>query len=278
MPIPNDNNDKNKEGANGEGGDANAGAGSGTGDDNKGAGAGGEGAGEGQGGGESGEETITIKKSDHEKLQSDLKQSNEDRDNYKTGLLRKKADERDLKGGGQGDGDKGGEGEGGGEGNANVIDEKKVDEVATAATNKVLRDASDKTAKRVFLKAHPEYIDDNAWTSLLSHLTFKGGETTHDEVMDRMDAALLEHKRSTGKLDEHLKAERERGIKEGRIQGQTESGLGAGGTGGDHNEGGKGTGTLSEKGKEMARAMHTDPEKAAKVDPLKDNVIDVIPK
>ena len=207
----------------------------------------------GNGGGD-GEETITIKKSDFKKIE-------DDRDNYKKGLLQKKADERDLHGGGDG------------AGAGNVIDEKKIGEVATAATNKVLRDASEKTAKRVFLKAHPEYVDDIQWASLMSHLTFKGGELTHDEVVDRMEAALFEHKRSTGKLEEHLKAEHERGVREGRIQEQTESGQGTGGAG-DKNEG-KGAGTLSPKGEEMARAMHVDPEKVRKVDTSKDNVIDV---
>lgn len=212
----------------------------------------------GNGGGE-GEETVTIKK-------SDLKKIEEDRDNYKKGLLSKKADERNLGGDGGTGGDKG-----------NIIDEKKVGEIATAATNKAMRDAGEKTAKRAFLTAHPEYIDDVQWTALMSHLTFKGGEVTYDDITNRMEAAILEHKRSTGKLDEYLKSEHERGVREGRIQGELGSGLGTGGAG-DKNEGGKGAGTLSPKGEEMARAMHTDPEKVKKVDISKDNVIDVLKK
>jgi len=242
--------------------------------DNKGTGAGGDdaaakAAADKAAAGSGGEETVTIKKTEHEKLQSDLKQSNEDRDNYKTGLLKKKADERDLKGDqGTGDG-KGGEG-----GGSNVIDEKKVGEVATAAANKTLRTASERTAKRSFLTAHPEYVDDVQWTALMSNLTFKGTELTHDEVVDRMEAALLEHKRSIGKLDEHLNKERERGRQEGRIEGGINAGRDAGGAGDRSGGGGEGKGTgLSEKGKEMARAMHTDPEKAAKVDLTKDNVM-----
>ena len=256
--MPNET-DKNKEGASGEGAGA-GGAGQG------GAGAG-NGAGDGAGQGAGGEgETVIMKKSEFEKIQSDLKKSNEDRDNYKEGLLRKKADERNLGGEGQG----GGQGGGGG-----VIDEKKVSEVATAATNKVLRDASEKGAKRSFLKDHPEYLDDVQWTTLMSHLTFKGGEVTEAEVRDRMDAAILEHKRSTGKLDEYLKAEHERGVREGRIQGNLENAGGGTGGAGDKNDGGKSS-ALTPKGEEMARGMHVDPTKAAKVDPSKDNVINVV--
>lgn len=208
-----------------------------------------------------GEEVVTMKK-------SDLKKIEEDRDNYKKGLLAKKADERDLHAGGDG---KGGAGAGG---NA-VIDEQKVIEAATTATNKALRGASERTAKRSFLSAHSEYVDDAQWTALMSHLTFKGSELTSDEVADRMEAALLEHKRSSGKLDEYLKEERERGVREGRIQGEMGSGHGTGGAG-DRNESGRGVGQLSPKGEEMARAMHTNPEKVKKVDLSKDNVINVL--
>jgi len=209
-----------------------------------------------------GEETVTIKK-------SDLKKIEDDRDNYKTSLLKKKADERDLHGG-QGDGDGQGDGQG-----SSAVDVKKITETATAATTKVLRDAGEKTAKRAFLKSHPEYVDDAQWTGLMAHLTFKGGEVTHDEVVDRMEAALFEHKRSTGKLEEHLQSEHERGVREGRIQGELGTGRGTGAAG-DKNDGGRGAGALTPKGEEMARAMHTDPTKAAKVDPSKDNVINVL--
>lgn len=215
-----------------------------------------------------GEETVTIKKSDLAKIEAD-------RDNYKEGLLRKKADERDLKGG-QGGGDGSGAGAGDGKGGG-TVDEKKVSEAATAAANKAMRDASERTAKRSFLKAHPEYVDDAQWTSLLAHLTFKGNELTDDDITDRMEAALLEHKRSTGKLDEYLASERERGVREGRIQEQAGSGHGTGAAG-DRNGNGSRAADLSPKGQEMARAMHTDPEKVKKVDPSKDNVIDVTAK
>ena len=241
-------------------------------DENKnGQGAGGNDSAAGNGGGSGdGEENVTMKKSEVEKLKSDLQQSNSDRDNYKKMGLQKKADERDLHDkGDQGAGDRG-------QGGGAVIDEKKVGEVAAAATTKVLRDVGEKVAKREFLHDHPEYVDDVQWTSLMSHLTFRGGEVTKEEVRDRMEAALFEHKRSTGKLEEHLKAEHERGVREGRVQGELGSGHGTGGAG-DKNDGGKSLGSFSTpKGEEMARGMHVDPEKAKKVDPSKDNMISEI--
>jgi hypothetical protein len=160
-------------------------------------------------------EVITVKKSEFEQIKSD-------RDNYRNSLLTKKADERDLKNN-QAKNDSGDNGQN----NSSVIDEKRITETAIAATNKVIRDASEKTAKRAFLKDHSEYIDDTNWSTLMSHLTLKGNEVTHDDILDRMEAAVLEHKRSTGKLEEYLKSEHERGLREGRIQGELGSGYGA---------------------------------------------------
>jgi hypothetical protein len=218
-------------------------------------------------GGGAGEETVTIKKSELEKIKSD-------RDNYQKGLLQKKADERNPGNqGGQGGGE--GAGQGADQGGGNVIDEKKISDVATAAVNKTLRDASEKTAKRAFLKDHPEYVDDTQWRELMTHLTFKGGELTYDDVVGRMEAALFEHKRVTGKLEEHLNSVKERARQEGRVEGQFDGTRATGGTG--DRQGGSQPGTgLSPKGEEMARAMHTDPEKARKIDPQKDNVINLV--
>ena len=249
--MPNETDDKNNGANNGDAG-AGAGAGSGTGD--------GKNPDAGAGQGAAGDETITIKKADYDKVVSD-------RDNYRDGLLGKKADERNL------DGKKP---------DVKVpdpvpavIDEKKIAETATATVSKLLRDSAEKSAKRTFLQKHPEYLDDTQWSAMVSNLTFKGGEVSSEEVLDRMEAAVLEHKRSTGKLDEYLQQERERGVREGRIQGNMDAGRGTGGAG-DKNGSGKGVGILSSKGEEMARAMHTDPEKVKKVDTSKDNVINVL--
>lgn len=199
-----------------------------------------------------GEETVTMKK-------SDLKKIEDDRDNYKRMGLQKKADERNLGGGD------------GGAGGGTTFDEKKVNEVATAATTKVLRDAGEKNAKREFLSAHSEYVDDAQWSSLMSHYYSKGGEVTKEEIRDRMEAALFEHKRATGKLDEHLKAEADRARQQGRAEGQAGFGANAGGAG-DHQGGGQATG--NESAVAMAsRFSKTDPKKVAKIDVTKDNEI-----
>lgn len=197
------------------------------------------------------DDIVVVKKSSLVKVMSD-------RNNYKKMGLQKKADEREL------------HGEGGG--NVATVDEKKVGEVATAATNKALRDAGEKTAKRAFLQKHPEYLADSDWVRFVSHLAFKGTEVTHEDVMDRMEAALLEDKRSTGKLEEYLKSETERARREGNMEAQINMGRDGGGAG-DRNDG-KGGGEENKGAVEMAsRFSKTDPKKVEKVNPAVDREI-----
>ncbi len=100
-----------------------------------------------------------------------------------------------------------------------------------------------------------------------------GSETTVEDYLDCLEDAVLLYKRRTGKLDEHLESEKKRAKEEGRIQSDVESGHESGGVG-DKNEGSSG-GKLSEKGKEMSKGMKNDPKEVEKVDPSKDNVIDI---
>ena len=223
-----------------------------------------EGAGSQQGGAGNGEETVTIKKSELEKIQSD-------RDNYREGLLKKKVDERTL-----GNQDGGGDSkQGGGSGS---IDETKVKEIAKAESGAVLGEihkSNESRAKRAIMQKYSDLVDDTNWVQFMAHFAGKRGKATTEDIMDDFEDAMLLYKRSTGKLEEHLKAERARGVREGRIQAELESGRDAGGAG-DRGEGGKSTGTLTPKGEEMARGMHVDLEKAKKVDPSKDNVLSTI--
>lgn len=236
-----------------------------------------DGGGSGSGGqGGAGDATVTIK-------QSELDNLTRDRDNYRTATLgyKKKEDDAvaakavadkasadkiaaDRAAADAAAGNRGG-----------VIDETKVNSVATTAAEQTLRKANERLARKDFLRNHPDLVDESKMNSVLAELTFKGGEVNVDEINDRLEAALTEHLRKTGKLNEHLDAERERARREGRIEGQFDSARGAGGAG-DRSDGGKSTGELTPKGAEMARGMHVDQMKAASVDPSKDNVISVI--
>jgi hypothetical protein len=213
------------------------------------------------GGGSGAEETITVKKSDYDKLNSDLV-------NYRNVALKVKADERDLKkASGEGDG-----------GTGNTMDEAKVKEISRAEASSLMgqtRKSNESRAKKSFLEHHKEYIDDVWWNGLVSHLRLRGDEATPEDYSDRLEEAILLHKRESGQLEGYLKSEHERGKREGRIESEFDSAQNAGGAGDRGGEGSGSAGTLSPKGEEMARGMHIDPETARKVDPSKDNVIDV---
>ena len=208
---------------------------------------------------------IKVKKSQIHKLASD-------RNNYRKATLDKKATERELN-------NKGGDGKGGDDNKgAATVDETKVKEIATSAANTAVSDiykSNENRAKRAFLKAHGEYLDDAQWTALMSNFHSKRGKVTPEDVLEDMEDALLVHKRGTGELDKHLEKMREQGRNEGRIDAELNTGHNAGGAG-DRNGGAGTAGKLSPKGEEMARGMHVDPEKVKKVDPSKDNVIKVV--
>jgi len=205
--------------------------------------------------GNDGEETVTIKKSDLAKIESD-------RDNYRTVALKKKADER-------ANGDEKDDTTNN-SGDADVT--RLVDERVGAFQQETYK-SHERRAQRALLQLHPEYADDASYTDLMSDFTSKRGKATSEDIIEDMEDAILLHKRRTGKLDEYMKSERERGRAEGRMDSQVNLGKTLGGTG-DRNE--KSTDTpLSAKGLEMAQGMHVNPTKAAQVDPRKDNVIDL---
>lgn len=234
---------------------------------------GGGGNGSGDGGGNAGEETVTIKKSEWEKTTSDL-------ENYRKGLLGKKADERELKDGGgesgDGKGGEGGAGKGAGDGKGAGIDETKVKEIADASAGAALSEihkSNENRAKRHFLQKHGEYLDDAQWADLMTDFRSKRGKATVEDIIEDLEDAVLLHKKRTGKLDEHLAKERERGRGEGRAEEHFENGSSAGGA--SDRDDGRQSEQLSPDGERMARGMHVDPAKAAKIDPKKDGVIDV---
>lgn len=222
--------------------------------------------GDGDGGGD---ETVTISKKELDQIKSD-------RDNYRTATLDKKAEERELKRketeeGGEGKDDDKGSDSGGA---TATIDEAKAAEIARKEISSFEERASksnQQRASKIFLSTHKEYLEDSLWNDMMSNFHTTGNEATVEDYGDRLEAALLEHKRQTGKLQEYLDSERERGRNEGRTEAEAGSGRQAGGVG-DKNEG-LPEGQLSEKGKEISRGVNLDPEKVAKVDPSKDNVI-----
>jgi hypothetical protein len=231
-------------------------------DKNKGAGGENNGAGAGAGNGQNagGADTVTIKKTDLDKINSDLENYKSMGGKYKDSAEKWEAHEKSEKE--RIEKEKQNQNNQG----QNQMDESRVGEI----TERKIREANQKTAQNLFFKGFKEE-DKNA---VLAELHLSGKETTVEEITDRLDAALLESKRKTGKLDEYLKSGESRAHREGFTEGQINQAHGYGGAG-DRNEQNK-EGTLTPKGEEMARAMHTDPEKVKKVDPQKDNVIDIL--
>lgn len=204
--------DKNKNG--GDGGNNGGGSGNGPADD-----------------------VVTIKK-------SDLKKIEEDRDNYRDGLLAEKTKNKNLPGN---DG-----GNNGGGNSPAALDEKKVEEIATNAVHQVSKKTAEKNAKARFFKTNPEYLDDKVWQELLPHVAISKDDNDEDAIMSRLEDAVLVHKRRTGKLDEYLEQQRQNAQRQAEIDAQVNMGRNGGGVGGKANQGG-GPKVVPESTAEMGR-------------------------
>ena len=163
-------------------------------------------------GGGGNEETITIKKADWEKTQSDLK-------NYQTGLINEKTKNKTLDGAGNEPAVSG------------AMDEKKVQEIAIAAANSRDHKKNEKGAIKRFVIAHPEYGDDANWQQLIPLYKPVSGKDDEDSIIADLEDAVLAHKRRTGKLSEYLAEQAEAARRQAEIDANVNIGQGAGGVG-----------------------------------------------
>ena len=208
---------------------------------------------------DAGEETVTIKKSELEKLQSDLS-------NYRQATLDKKAD-RKLERQQQNDN---------GSKDQNV-DLKKVEEVSTAAASKVISQRETKAANKRFLQDHPEYVDDKQWQELLTHYHGKRGSLSADDILEDLEDAVLTHKRASGQLESYLDEQSKIRARRTEVANQTDAARDAGSVGGKAKDGGGRGTSLTPEGENMSRQFGHDPKAVAKVAP-EDRTINVIKK
>ena len=212
------------------------------------------------------DEVVSIKKSELEKIKSD-------RDNYKQATLSKKTSERKL-----------GKQDDGGEEDKKVVPSATIDiDTVKTAAREVFQEAQGQTEKEnekealdKLVELHPEYKDDSAYNDLMSDFASKRGKRKVENIMKDLEDAVLLNKKRTGKLDEYLNSERERGKQEGRTEGQISNAMNAGSVGDRSNAGRPSTTKLSPEGERMARNMGIDPKEAGKIDIHKDNVISKI--
>jgi hypothetical protein len=275
MPNDETNKDLNQganDGASGSGQAGNEGAGNeaganqGQGDNNQGGAPSGNQPGSSdQGAGSSGneEETITIPKKQYDQTLTDL-------DNYRTGLIGKKAKERAEGAGAGAAGDGGGQpadnqGQNGGGGNTpalGTMDETKVREIAVQASNDNLHKANQKTANQQFLKAHPEFLEDAKWQGLMTFFAAKRGKDTPDSILKDLEDAVLLQKRDDGTLDAYLEEQRKLAEQRGEVNAQVNMGRDGGGLGGKTGTGSAPAGVKVDE--TMASRFKNDPKEVAK--------------
>lgn len=211
------------------------------------------------------DEVVSIKKSELEKIKSD-------RENYRQATLKKKAEERKLGKQEDGEGDNEKKQDDGQKSTLDVETVKGLVRDALQENKSQTEKENEKEAQLELIKLHPEYSDDAAYSSLMQDFSGKRGKQNVKVIMQDLEDAILLNKHRTGKLDEFLNSERERGRREGRVEGQISSAMGTGSVG-DKGSAGRSSTRLSPEGEKMARSMGVDPKEAAKIDIQKDNVI-----
>lgn len=201
-------------------------------------------------------ETLETLKAENARLK-------EERDNYKAGLLKKKGEEKLNKGK---------------EENTEEEDPKKIDPTIVASiVDERLSSDRKKLQKRALDQFIDQYkIQDEATLNgVLANLHLTGDEILIDDYHSSFRKALLLHKADKGELESFIEAEKKRTTRQAQIDAEVKAGMNAGNNGdGRHMSGVKPT--LSPKGEEIARGMKVDPEKSAKIDIHKDNVISIV--
>lgn len=204
------------------------------------------------------EDSVAISKIELEKLRKD-------HDTYREGVLHYKTKEKELISK-KIDSD------------TTTIDEdqkiKQIVEQTSASIFGKIEQSNEKKAKVLFLKKNPEYFDDTNWADLMTFYAGRRGKIDSDEITSDLEDAVLLHKKSSGKLDEYLSTERERGRREGVLSAGVYSAGSAGGVG-DVGSGGKASVKINE---DMARAFHNDPEKVAEIPDGREFTIDIFKK
>lgn len=193
------------------------------------------------------EDKVTLEKTEYDKLV-------EERNNYRTGLLNKKSEEREFKK------QEAPADAGAGAGQSQGVSEERLKEIAKEQSQSVFSEiqrANEKSAQRRFLKDNPEYVDDAQWNNLMSHYTGRRGKATQEDVLEDLSDAILLEKKATGKLEEYFKR------KSPKEDNQTDVLASAGGRG-DSQEQGKTKG-LTPESREMAGKFGNAPEKVQAV-------------
>lgn len=216
------------------------------------------------------EETVTIKKSELDRINNDL-------ENYRKATLDRKAAEREAKKKEAEEAAKNTANEAG-QSNSITLDEKKIKEIvqqAQTSTINIFEKANEKAAIKEFMGVHKELLDDATWTDFISDYSPRRGKTSKEEILEDFQDAMLVYMRRIGKLDEYLKKEAERMQEFNNANHRANIGHNAGSRGDGSSSGGSDNARITPTLERVSSHFKHDPKEIAKVDVSKDSEINV---
>jgi hypothetical protein len=213
---------------------------------------------EGTGQPETTEETPSV-----EELQERLKKTEEERDNYKTGLLKYKKTEKTL------------------EPKKEELEQEdenpdwdedsqkfqtqtlsKAEKVAQKAAESVYQKSNEKQAIGKFLEQHPEFQDDENWKEIISNYHPKSGKDSVTNIVKDLERARVSVLYDKGDLDKLSEEAEKRGKQRGYAEGMHADLMTSGGTRQKSNSS-KDKGDITEGARQMAERFKIDPKKLA---------------
>ncbi|MFA5990446.1 MAG: hypothetical protein WC803_12695 [Sphingomonas sp.] len=215
------------------------------------------------------ENTTESKDTEVAELQERLKKTEEERDNYKTGLLKLKKTDRTL--------------EAKKDTTVRSLDQQdedadwdddskkfqkqtlsKAEKVAQKAAESVYQKANEKQAINSFLEQYPDFQSDEEWQEILSNYNPKNGKDSVSNIMKDLERARINVLYEKGDLEKLSVEAENRGKQRGYAEGMHADLMTSGGTRQkSSNKDGK---EISDGARALATKFRIDPKKLAQED------------
>lgn len=192
-----------------------------------------------------------------EELTARLQKAEEERENYKEGLLAAKTKLRTLEGG---DGSDSGKTDDDSKKDDKVLKPEDREGIVAEAERRVftkLSKGNEKTAIKSVCSQYPELLDDAVWSKVMTHYRPTRGKDTPEAIQADLEDAFILYKKDRGELDQISKKSSKEEVDKTKAK---ELGLNADAK---RTDGGSST-TITPQQEEMSKNFRLDPKKVYK--------------
>lgn len=208
------------------------------------------------------ESTGQDKNEENEQLKERLKKAEEERDNYKQGLLKYKRSERTLSEKKEETKEEEEETQDWDEASkkfqAQTLSE--AEKIARLASQKYIEENNEKAAVAKFLDEYPDLAEDESWKEILSNYNPKNGKGTIGAIVKDLKRARVVMLHDRGELDKLAQEAEARGKRKGQAEAFHANAFTSSGSRSEASSD-KGSDNVTKGAKEIALAFGIDPKK-----------------